>query len=182
MKVFILILSCVIFLTDALDVPNEDTDSPLVSYLLAKVQRLVAKMMSKEFNIRTTRDVEERSVNTSEGSKKTKGCPQVVSYIRWGNTTCPYGANTLYKGTAVGGRYTHKGAPSNLMCLPHNPMRYSYNQVGETYAYPVEYRSGGAIDYANCRNMPCSLCEATGRSDKIMIPSHYVCPEGWKKE
>ena len=61
-------------------------------------------------------------------------------------------------------------------------MRYSYNQVGDTFASPVEYRSGGAIDYANCRNMPCSLCEATGRSDKIMIPSHYVCPEGWKKE
>ena len=30
--------------------------------------------------------------------------------------------------------------------------------------------------------MPCSLCEATGRDDKIMIPSHYVCPDGWHKE
>ncbi|XP_065902332.1 short-chain collagen C4-like [Dysidea avara] len=30
--------------------------------------------------------------------------------------------------------------------------------------------------------MPCSLCEATGRSSKIMIPSHYVCPDGWHKE
>ena len=113
---------------------------------------------------------------------KTKGCPQVVSYIRWGNTTCPYGANTLYKGTAVGGRYTHKGAPSNLMCLPQNPMRYSYNQGGDTLANPVEYRTSGSINHAECRNVPCSLCEATGRSDKIMIPSHYVCPNGWHKE
>ena len=31
-------------------------------------------------------------------------------------------------------------------------------------------------------NVPCSLCEATGRGDKIMIPSHYVCPDGWHKE
>jgi len=182
MKVFILILACLIFLTDALDVTTEDIDSPLVSYLLAKVQKLEAKMMNKEINVRTTRDVEERSVNTSEDNKKTKGCPQVVSYIRWGNTTCPYGANTLYKGTAVGGHYNHKGAPSNLMCLPPNPMRYSNNQQGDTIAYAVEYRSGGPINHALHRNMPCSLCEATGRSTNIMIPSHYVCPDDWHKE
>ena len=30
--------------------------------------------------------------------------------------------------------------------------------------------------------MPCTLCETTGRDDKIMIPSHYVCPDGWHKE
>jgi len=77
MKVFILILPCLIFLTDAFDVTNEDIDSPLVSYLFAKVQKLEA---SKEINVRTTRDVEERSVNTSEDNKKTKRCPQVVSY------------------------------------------------------------------------------------------------------
>ncbi|XP_065902329.1 short-chain collagen C4-like [Dysidea avara] len=184
MKILLLILSCVIFLTDAAEVTDKDPDSPLVSYLLAKVQRLEAKMMSKEVSVRTTREVEERSVNnaTNEDDMKTKGCPQVVSYIRWGNTTCPYGANTLYKGTAVGGRYTDKGAPSNLMCLPQNPMRYLNNQHGDEYAFPVEYRTGGAIDHSTCRNMPCSLCEATGRSSKIMIPSHYVCPDGWHKE
>ena len=30
--------------------------------------------------------------------------------------------------------------------------------------------------------MPCALCEATGQGDKIMIPSHHVCPDGWHKE
>jgi len=183
MKAFILILFCVIFLTDAFDTTNEDIDSPLVSYLLAKVQRLEAKMMSREMNVRITREVEEQSVNNdTSNSDKTKGCPQVVSYIRWGNTTCPYGSNTVYKGTAVGGQYAHKGAPSNLMCLPPNPMRYSNNQLGDTFAYAVEYRTGGPINHALYRNMPCSLCEATGRSTNIMIPSHYVCPDGWHKE
>ena len=78
MKIFLLTLLCVIFLTDAVEVTDEDTDSPIVSYLLAKVQRLEAKMMSKEISVRTTREVEERSVNngTSEDDK-TKGCPQV---------------------------------------------------------------------------------------------------------
>ncbi|XP_065902328.1 uncharacterized protein [Dysidea avara] len=180
MKTFLLILFCVIFLADAVEISDEDIDSPLVSYLLARVQRLESKMMSKEISVRTTRKVEERSVNNEDD--KTKGCPQVVNYIRWGNTTCPYGANTLYKGTAVGGRYDHKGAPSNLLCLPPNPMHYSNNQGGDSLAYAVEYRSGGAINHAVYRNMPCSLCEATGRSSKIMIPSHYVCPDSWHKE
>ena len=97
---YILPLLLFIFLTDAVEVTDEDTNSPLVSYLLAKVQRLEAKMMAKP-NVRNTREVEKRSVdtNTSADDKKTKDCPQqVVTYIRWGNTTCPYGANTIYKG------------------------------------------------------------------------------------
>ena len=173
-----------ILLTDAVEVTDEDTNSPLVSYLLAKVQRLEAKMMAKP-NVRNTREVEKRSVdtNTSADDKKTKDCPQqVVTYTRWGNTTCPYGANTIYKGFAAGGRYDHEVSPSNLLCLPPNPMRYSNGQGGDSLAYPVEYRVSGPIDHADYRNMPCSLCEATGRSDKIMIPSHYVCPDGWHKE
>ena len=184
MKLLLLIIFCGIFSTNAVEVTDEDIQSPLVSYLLAKVQRLEAKMMSQEISVRKTREVEERSVKngTSEDDKKNKGCPQLVSYIRWGNTTCPYGANTLYKGTAVGGRYTDKGAASDLMCLPPTPQRYSYNQHGDAFAFPVEYRTGGVIDHSTCRNMPCALCEAIGKSSKIMIPSHYVCPDGWHKE
>jgi len=122
-------LFCTIIVTNAVDTTDEDIDSPLVSYLLAKVQRLEAKMMSKEIKVSTTREVEEwyDSNDTSEDHKKL--CTSVKCYIRWGNTTCPYGANTLYKGTAVGGHYSHKGAQSNLMCLQENPMPYSYNQV-----------------------------------------------------
>ena len=61
-------------------------------------------------------------------------------------------------------------------------MSYSNGQGGDTPTYAVEYRTGGAINHAQFRNMPCALCEATGRGDKIMIPSHYVCPDGWHKE
>ena len=181
---YILPLLLFIFLTDAVEIDNEDSNPPLVSYLLAKVQRLEAKMMAKP-NVRNTREVEKRSVdtNTSADDKKTKDCPQqVVTYIRWGNTTCPYGANTIYKGVAAGDNYGHEVSPSNLMCLPPNPMRYSSNVGGSSAAYAVEYRVSGAINHANYRNMPCALCEATGRDDKIMIPSHYVCPDGWNKE
>ena len=99
MKILLLVLFSIIFLSDAVEVPDEDINSPLVSYLLAKVQQLEAKMMARR-NMRNTREVEKRSVNTntSADDKKDKGCPdQVVTYIRWGNTTCPYGANTICK-------------------------------------------------------------------------------------
>ena len=84
MKLFLLVLFTVVFLTDAVEVTNEDVNSPLVSYLLTKVQILEAKMMAK-LNVRNTREVEKHSVdtNTSADDKKTKDCPQqVVTYIR----------------------------------------------------------------------------------------------------
>ena len=163
---------------------SEDANSPVVSDLLAKIEQLERKMMAKP-NVRNTREIEKRSVNTntSADDKKDKGCPQqVVTYIRWGNSTCPYGANTIYQGTAVGGHHGHKGSPSNMLCLPPNPMRPINNQGGSYYAYGVEYQTGGPINHVDDRNMPCALCEATGRGNKMMIPSHYVCPDSWHKE
>ena len=183
MKYFFLVLISVFFVTIAVEV-TDDVNSQLVSYLLAKVQRLEAKMMAKP-NVRNTREVEKRSVdtNTSADDKKTKDCPQqVVTYIRWGNSTCPYGANIIYKGVAAGGRHNHKGAPSNMMCLPLNGTRYLNSQGGSYRAYAVEYQVGGIHNHANCHNMPCALCEVTGRVNRIMVPSHYECPYGWHKE
>ena len=72
------------YVSDAVEITDKDINSPLVSYLLAKVQRLEAKMMAKP-NVRNTREVEKCSVdtNTSANDKKTKDCPhQVVTYVR----------------------------------------------------------------------------------------------------
>ena len=38
------------------------------------------------------------------------------------------------------------------------------------------------LDHSYDRNVPCALCEVTGRTNKIMIPSHYECPNGWRRE
>ena len=46
----------------------------------------------------------------------------------------------------------------------------------------MEYQSSGALNHVDNGNTPCILCEATGQGDKIMIPSHHVCPDGWRKE
>ena len=160
----ILTLFLFIFLVDAVEVTDEDSNSQLVSYLLAKVQRLEAKMMAKP-NVRNTREVEKRSVdtNTSADDKKTKDCPQqVVTYIRRGNTTCPYGANTIYKGVATGGSHSHKGAPSNVLCLPPDSMHYSNNHGGDVPTFAVEYQTSGILDHVDNNDMSCALCEATG--------------------
>ena len=120
MKILLLVLFFIIFFCDAVEVP--DGDSPLVSYLLAKVQQLEARVMARP-NVRNAREVKKRTVNTntSADDKKDKSCPgQVVTYIRWGNKTCPYGANTIYQGVALGGRYDIKGSASNMMCSPYD--------------------------------------------------------------
>ena len=90
-----------VFITNTIDTTDEfeDTDSAVVSYLLAKIQQLEGNMMAKP-NVRNTREVEKRSrsvdTNTSADDKKDKGCnSQVVAYVRWGNSTCPYGAKTI---------------------------------------------------------------------------------------
>ena len=44
-KTFALLLFMAIFYTDAAELTDEDINSPLLSYLLAKLQRLESKMM-----------------------------------------------------------------------------------------------------------------------------------------
>ena len=179
---FVVIFSFVIF-TDAMEVTDEDINSPLVSYLLAKVQQLEAKMMAKP-NIRNVREVVKRSIdtNTSADEKKTKRLPTASGHLRISDGVTLLVHMKLYKGTAVGGRYDHETSPSNLMCLPPTWMTYSDDQGGHDPVYAVEYEAFGSINHAHDRNMPCALCETTGRSAKIMIPSHYKCPDGWHKE
>ena len=50
--------------------------------------------------------------------------------------------------------------------------------------YGAEYQISTVIplNQAHDRNVPCALCEVNGRTNKIMIPSHYECPTGWIRE
>ena len=82
-----ILLLCVsfFFLTDAVEVTDEDINSPLVSYLLAKVQRLESKIMVRP-NIRNTRQTTEKPTKPPVVAADNKQCncpPSVVTYIRW---------------------------------------------------------------------------------------------------
>ena len=87
MKYCLLIQLFVISLTDAVEVSDEDINSPLVSYLLAKVQRLEAKVIPSPAISRTLEKLIDTNSNADD--MKPKDCPQqVVTYVSWGNKTC----------------------------------------------------------------------------------------------
>ena len=193
MKITVVLFAVVLF-TDAAMFSDDDVDSPLVSYLLAKVQRLESKMMARPNawdtrpNIRNTRSSKQtvaKSVITRSTSAECK-CPlSVVTYIRWGNDSCPYGADTIYSGFAAGSHYTHEGAAVDLLCLPPDPKYLKSTPGYQNWGllYGVEYETSGTpLDHSHDRNMPCALCQAYGRTSMIMIPSHYECPFGWRRE
>ena len=198
----IILVLFVVVLTDAAMFSDDDIDSPLVSYLLAKVQRLESKMMARPNtwnarpntwnarpnNIRNTRSTKQtvaKSVKTRSTSVECK-CPfSVVTYIRWGNNTCPYGADTIYSGFAAGSHYTHVGAAVDPLCLPPDPKYLKSTPGYQNWGllYGIEYETTGTpLDHSHDRNMPCALCQAYGRTSMIMIPSHYECPLGWRRE
>jgi len=184
-KIFGLILSFTV-LAQAVEVTDKDINSPLVSYLLAKLQQLESKIMVRP-NSRTTREVTQRSTKPPVvADNKQCNCQLgVVTYVRWGNSTCPYGADTIYSGVVAGSWYDHQGAAVDPLCLPPNP-QYLKSQTGyQGYVplYGTEYQTGGGpLDHSLDRNVPCALCLGFGRINKIMIPSRYECPPGWNTE
>ena len=184
-KIFALLIFSITFLTDAVEVTDEDTNSPLVSYLLAKLQQLESKIMVRP-NSRTTREVTQRSKPPVVADNKQCNCqPGVVTYVRWGNSTCPYGADIIYSGVVAGSAYSHEGAAVDPLCLPPNP-QYLKSQPGYqnwVEVYGAEYETHNTpLDHSYDRNVPCALCQVYGRTNKMMIPSRYECPPGWNTE
>ena len=104
MKIFVIVWICFIF-TDAVELTDEDGNSPLVTYLLARLQQLESKMMMVRPNIRNIRQTTQKPTKQPVVAADNKQCncqSNVVTYIRWGNSTCPYGADTIYSGVVAG--------------------------------------------------------------------------------
>ncbi|XP_065908570.1 short-chain collagen C4-like [Dysidea avara] len=189
MKITVLFLTsfAVIYLIDAVEVTDEDINSPLVSFLLAKLQQLESKIMVRP-NIRTTRQTTQKPTKPPvvADNKQCNCQPGVVTYVRWGNSTCPYGADTVYSGVVAGSDYQHEGGAADPLCLPPNPqyLKYQLGYQGHSRLYGAEYQidRGSPINHAIDRNIPCALCQAYGRTNNIMIPSRYECPPGWNTE
>ena len=49
-------------------------------------------------------------------------------------------------------------------------------------SYRAQYETNGPLAHSYNRNVPCALCQVYGCTNKIMIPSHYECPSGWRRE
>ena len=172
MKIFALLLLVAIFLTDAVEVTNEDINSPLLSYLLAKVQRLEAKQM---VGIRNTRQTTEKPTKPPvvAADNKQCNCPPagVVTYTQWGNSTCPYGADTIYSGVMAGSYYNHEGSAVDPLCIPktlsQQYLEYHSGYQNNIQLYAAEYRTNGPLFHSYGRFAPCALCQVTGRTNKI---------------
>ena len=107
-----------------------------------------------------------------------------VSYIRWGRTVCPSGAEMVYVGRAAGSYYSHPGGGSNYQCVTLQPKNLSYTRGTSTAValiYGSEYQT-----YSNTKlrdhDVPCVVCYVPTRTAKIMIPGTYECPARWTRE
>ena len=181
MKIVILVVFSLILFTDAR--ATDDAKSQEDSHMPAKLQHLAQESMvaTKSAN----RHARQAAENCSD-SKCDHSSTSVVTYTRWGNSTCPPGANVVYSGVVAGSWYSYYGAASDPLCLPQDP-QYLLVQAGNqgyAYLYGAEYKlhSSSPINQADDRNVPCALCEVMGYTTKIMIPSRYECPSGWRRE
>ena len=187
-NIFALLYFAIIIFTDSAEVTDKDDDSPLVSYLLAKVQQLEAKMMVRP-NTRNTRQTTEKPTKAPVvADNKQCTCPPsgVVTYTRWGNSTCPYGADTIYSGVVAGSYYGHEGAAVDPLCIPKT-LSQQYLESNSGYQnyihlYAGKYIIYGPLAHSYGRIVPCALCQVNGHTNKIMIPSRYECPSGWRRE
>jgi len=176
MKIVILAFFALILLIEAKQVTN-DANSPVVSELQE------SKVAVKLINRNTRQATENSSCPDSASSCQSKG---VVTYVRWGNSNCSEGANMIYSGVVAGSYYNNHGTAAEPLCLPPDPQYLLYQSGYQNFAliYGAEYEThaNSPLNQAHNRNIPCALCQVFGRTNKIMIPSHYECPSGWTRE
>ncbi|XP_078364890.1 uncharacterized protein LOC144649289 isoform X2 [Oculina patagonica] len=124
-----------------------------------------------------------------EGAKGEKGQDgkSGVQYVRWGRTTCPSGAEIVYKGRIGGEHYTHIGGGVNYLCLPLNPKydRYKDGWQSSGYVYGTEYEVNTFNPFKknlHDHEAPCAVCFAKSRGSMLMMPARNDCPSGWTEE
>ncbi|XP_020625853.1 uncharacterized protein LOC110063227 isoform X2 [Orbicella faveolata] len=110
-----------------------------------------------------------------------------VKYVRWGRTTCPSGAETVYKGIIGGESYGHQGGGANYLCLPLNPKygKYKDGHQNAGYVYGAEYQVAyGFNPFKNIHDYEavCAVCFTKTRGSMLMMPARNDCPSGWTEE
>ncbi|XP_052066713.1 short-chain collagen C4-like isoform X1 [Mytilus californianus] len=122
-------------------------------------------------------------------------CPQPgktsntgVTYVRWGNTTCPTGVELVYKGQVGGNEHQNKGGGVNYLCLPNDPENGQHQPYSNDQVYGGEYQlnssmkpSGWSVSNDN-KEVPCAVCFKKRKSVILMIPGRKTCYKGWTSE
>jgi hypothetical protein len=126
------------------------------------------------------------------------------TYTRWGRTSCPTGATTIYVGFAGGSNYKDSGAAANYLCLSKKPTFDVFSQAPSeekgpfyfgslspplrytlyftTFLYGAEYQTSGT-PFSSLYNheVPCAVCQVP-RTSVIMIPGQDNCPSNFRLE
>jgi len=113
-----------------------------------------------------------------------------VTYTRWGRTTCPISAKTVYQGYSARPRYGSVEGGGELLCLHNSPQ---YDPVVRSdravHLFGSEYLTSGPFSRVNNNNlplkdfdMPCVVCDVSKRTQYLMIPNRQDCPSGWTQE
>ena len=80
-----------------------------------------------------------------------------MTYIRFGNSICPYGADTIYSGV-VAVSVHDQGAAADLLCLSPDPqyLKYQNGYQGYAKAFGAEYKlpDGSLVDQNHDHNVP----------------------------
>ena len=109
-----------------------------------------------------------------------------VTYIRWGNSSCPTtpGTQRLYEGRAGGSEHRNPGGGVEKLCLPLDPDYLSATTSTSTSTiHGAEYHThGGPLPSLPNHNVPCAVCYASTRAAMIMIPAKTQCPSSWTRE
>ena len=110
-----------------------------------------------------------------------------ATYVRWGRTVCPPGAERIYFGLASSTGNNVDGGTDESLCLPYDP-EYLSNDTSNWAVgtlYHIEYAIHGdpSFPLANLhrKNTPCAVCYVN-RSTILTIPAKYTCPTGWTRE
>ena len=110
-----------------------------------------------------------------------------TTYVRWGRTDCPNGAQVLYSGYASGSRYNEHGGTSDTHCLPETPQYLSHDTTAVWIAtiYGMEFETvarSSPLNHLQDKNMACAVCYIETRSIILTIPARYTCPTGFTRE
>ena len=88
----------------------------------------------------------------------------------------------LYQGKVGGSNYNSYGGGANYLCLPDSPEYLQTGNVGGySLLYGAEYEAS-ILSGRNEYNIPCSVCFASNRGAKLMIPADINCPKSWTVE
>ena len=88
----------------------------------------------------------------------------------------------------AGKSHYSNGGGVNYLCLPREPEFPDGATAGhqsQSYVYGTEYERHNSplIDQSlHDNDVPCAVCDVTGRSRTLLIPAKMSCPSGWVKE